>query len=228
MSNDRYESDSKRLSAGAIVAGKLAQFAVRNPKGLPALKQMLDALSNSGIEEILNLYTAVKKAAIDAKILTPEEVDHLCKDLETEDKTHVSYAKASNNSTMPKARAAFFPPFKLNRSNDSQAASVLYSANTTRHFGKGSPTLAIYIKQHTLPLPIPESIDVMVYLDNKPPVSPQGRVHCLTHTSTHPANSIRYDIENDWSNEQGITSVYLPLGVFRDTPPEQCFLQITY
>lgn len=66
-------------------------------------------------------------------------------------------------------REAFFPPLKLKRSEKSNAETkVLYSADVSRHFGKGA-RIGLFVTRAAIRAPYPESIDIMIWLDAPPP-----------------------------------------------------------
>jgi len=124
-------------------------------------------------------------------------------------------------------REAFFPPQRLKRSADSKTpVLILYSANTSSMLGKGS-RLAVYFQPGELPRPLPDFLDVMIYIGGSPDETAKSRVYALGLNRDNQHDSVyRYD-ELLTGGQKRIGSVYLPKLTFSDAPPETCWLEVT-
>jgi hypothetical protein len=128
---------------------------------------------------------------------------------------------------MTKPVPQLFSPPPLKRSVDSKTpVFILYSANTSSMLGKGSK-LAVYFQPGELPRPLPDFIDVMIYIGGPPDETANTRVYALGFYRDKQHDSVYRYNELLTGGHSRIGTVYLPKSTFSDAPPETCWLEVT-
>jgi hypothetical protein len=116
----------------------------------------------------------------------------------------------------------YYPAIPLKRSHKSETGKLLYSADVSRWFGKGS-RLEIYVSQKCkeFPEPPPEEVSVMV-LSTCPESRGKGELVRELSLLKEAGKTYRYE---DYSGDLG--TVYLPKSVFNKGPAsETCYIHV--
>lgn len=119
----------------------------------------------------------------------------------------------------------FYPPVELRR-RESMTAKILYSAATSRQFGRGS-RLQLYLQRDLGPV-----IRVILCRDGRAGEVVGRHVYKLEHYKTFPATTHRYresDVKliGSFPNPE-VGDVYIPIKAVGQVAPAQLFLEITY
>ncbi len=110
----------------------------------------------------------------------------------------------------------FFPPVELRRGK-SEINKVLYSANMSSHFGRGTRFQLYFDHTMACKISMPNAIKVMLYRSGQAGESPGRVVFELYYYKSFIANSHRYR----YCQESVVSDVYFPINMIgRDAPQE--------